>query len=325
MPTQSAGRLQELLSFLPLALYLHCHIDSSFIRAIAKRQPVQVHFASVSSTNINQFCLLQIALGSFEPYFFHHNNDAADRRREEVPSEGSNEESQLDLWCHGADPTFSPLRRHILHPALVRRRPSSSSCVGHFYFYNKCYFYFAHSSLGRIQRRSRLQEDRRHRQRHGRPALHGESSGFYQGIQQKVHPGHLLRGAPLAAYNRIKLTSYMYFETRDPSDLTMTGPYESDGRTKWYDDNGVELYLNDKAVAIDTVIVQAGTCTCRNSWTSYHWSFMTCSTQMSNRIFCRIILRFFWFKAINVHQFQCGSMGILHHCQPLIFHTSSAC
>ena len=32
----------------------------------------------------------------------------------------------------------------------------------------------------------------------------------------------------------------------------MTGPYESDGRTKWYDDNGVELYLNDKAVAIDT-------------------------------------------------------------------------
>jgi len=55
---------------------------------------------------------------------------------------------------------------------------------------------------------------------------------------------------PRAAYNRVKLTSY--FETRDPSDLTMTGPYESDGRTAWYDDNGVELYLNDKAVAIDT-------------------------------------------------------------------------
>ena len=55
---------------------------------------------------------------------------------------------------------------------------------------------------------------------------------------------------PRAAYNRVKLTSY--FETRDASDLTMTGPYESDGRTKWYDDNGVELYLNDKAVAIDT-------------------------------------------------------------------------
>ena len=55
---------------------------------------------------------------------------------------------------------------------------------------------------------------------------------------------------PRAAYNRVKLTSY--FETRDASDLTMTGPYESDGRTAWYDDNGVELYLNDKAVAIDT-------------------------------------------------------------------------
>lgn len=55
---------------------------------------------------------------------------------------------------------------------------------------------------------------------------------------------------PRAAYNRVKLTSY--FETRDPSDLTMTGPYETDGRTAWYEDNGVELYLNDKAVAIDT-------------------------------------------------------------------------
>eukprot|EP00562_Extubocellulus_spinifer_P004164 CAMPEP_0178527834 /NCGR_PEP_ID=MMETSP0696-20121128/31482_1 /TAXON_ID=265572 /ORGANISM="Extubocellulus spinifer, Strain CCMP396" /LENGTH=1148 /DNA_ID=CAMNT_0020159451 /DNA_START=79 /DNA_END=3525 /DNA_ORIENTATION=+ len=55
---------------------------------------------------------------------------------------------------------------------------------------------------------------------------------------------------PRAAYNRVKLTSY--FETRDPSDLTMTGPYEKDGRTAWYEDNGVELYLNDKAVSIDT-------------------------------------------------------------------------
>ena len=55
---------------------------------------------------------------------------------------------------------------------------------------------------------------------------------------------------PRAAYNRVKLTSY--FETRDPSDLTMTAPYEADGRTAWYEDNGVELYLNDKAVAIDT-------------------------------------------------------------------------
>ena len=55
---------------------------------------------------------------------------------------------------------------------------------------------------------------------------------------------------PRAAYNRVKLTSY--FETRDPSALTMTGPYEADGRTQWYADHGVELYLNDKAVAIDT-------------------------------------------------------------------------
>jgi nitrite reductase (NADH) large subunit len=55
---------------------------------------------------------------------------------------------------------------------------------------------------------------------------------------------------PRAAYNRVKLTSY--FETRDPSALTMTSAFDKDGRTAWYEENNVELYLNDKAVSIDT-------------------------------------------------------------------------
>ena len=55
---------------------------------------------------------------------------------------------------------------------------------------------------------------------------------------------------PRAAYNRVKLTSY--FETRDPSKLSMTGDFDPEGRTTWYDENGVELHLQDKAVAIDT-------------------------------------------------------------------------
>jgi nitrite reductase (NADH) large subunit len=55
---------------------------------------------------------------------------------------------------------------------------------------------------------------------------------------------------PRAAYNRVKLTSY--FETRDPSALSMTSEFDSDGRTPWYAKNNVELLLNDKAVAIDT-------------------------------------------------------------------------
>jgi len=55
---------------------------------------------------------------------------------------------------------------------------------------------------------------------------------------------------PRAAYNRVKLTSY--FETRDPSSLTMTSDFDKDGRTAWYKENDVELYLNDKAVSIDT-------------------------------------------------------------------------
>lgn len=53
-----------------------------------------------------------------------------------------------------------------------------------------------------------------------------------------------------AAYNRVKLTSY--FETLDPSDLSMTDPYEKDGTTAWFSDNDVEIYLNDKAVSMDT-------------------------------------------------------------------------
>jgi nitrite reductase (NADH) large subunit len=55
---------------------------------------------------------------------------------------------------------------------------------------------------------------------------------------------------PRAAYNRVKLTSY--FETRDPSALSMTSEFDADGKTVWYDENGVELLLGDKAVSIDT-------------------------------------------------------------------------
>ena len=55
---------------------------------------------------------------------------------------------------------------------------------------------------------------------------------------------------PRAAYNRVKLTSY--FETRDPSALSMTSEFDADGKTVWYDENGVELLLGDKAVAVDT-------------------------------------------------------------------------
>lgn len=55
---------------------------------------------------------------------------------------------------------------------------------------------------------------------------------------------------PRAAYNRVKLTSY--FETRDPSSLSMTSEFDADGRTAWYDENGVRLLLGDKAVRLDT-------------------------------------------------------------------------
>lgn len=55
---------------------------------------------------------------------------------------------------------------------------------------------------------------------------------------------------PRAAYNRVKLTSY--FETRDPSALSMTSEFDSEGKTVWYEENNVELLLNDKAVKIDT-------------------------------------------------------------------------
>jgi hypothetical protein len=55
---------------------------------------------------------------------------------------------------------------------------------------------------------------------------------------------------PRAAYNRVKLTSY--FETLNASDLSMTSEFDAEGRTVWYDQNGVELLLKDKAVKIDT-------------------------------------------------------------------------
>jgi nitrite reductase (NADH) large subunit len=65
---------------------------------------------------------------------------------------------------------------------------------------------------------------------------------------------------PRAAYNRVRLTSY--FETRDPSDLSMTSEFEDDGTTSWYEENDVELFVGDKAVAIDvdakTVTGQSG-------------------------------------------------------------------
>jgi hypothetical protein len=55
---------------------------------------------------------------------------------------------------------------------------------------------------------------------------------------------------PRAAYNRVRLTAY--FETRDPSSLSMTSDFDAEGRTAWYDENNVELLLNDKAVSIGT-------------------------------------------------------------------------
>lgn len=65
---------------------------------------------------------------------------------------------------------------------------------------------------------------------------------------------------PRAAYNRVKLTSY--FETRDPSALSMTSDFDDEGKTVWYDENGVQLYLKDKAVSMDlqakTVTGQSG-------------------------------------------------------------------
>jgi nitrite reductase (NADH) large subunit len=55
---------------------------------------------------------------------------------------------------------------------------------------------------------------------------------------------------PRAAYNRVRLTSY--FETRDPSALTMTSDFDDDGTTSWYQENNVELFIGDKAIDIDT-------------------------------------------------------------------------
>ena len=56
---------------------------------------------------------------------------------------------------------------------------------------------------------------------------------------------------PRAAYNRVRLTSY--FETRDPSALSMTTDFDADGKTAWYDENNVEIFLNDKVVSMDTI------------------------------------------------------------------------
>ena len=54
---------------------------------------------------------------------------------------------------------------------------------------------------------------------------------------------------PRAAYNRVKLTSY--FETRNPSDLSMTSEFDEEGKTAWYEENNVELLLKDRAVSMD--------------------------------------------------------------------------
>jgi nitrite reductase (NADH) large subunit len=54
---------------------------------------------------------------------------------------------------------------------------------------------------------------------------------------------------PRAAYNRVKLTSY--FETRNPSALSMTEEFDESGSTPWYENNNVQLYLNDKVTSID--------------------------------------------------------------------------
>jgi nitrite reductase (NADH) large subunit len=64
---------------------------------------------------------------------------------------------------------------------------------------------------------------------------------------------------PRAAYNRVKLTSY--FETLDPSALTMTSEFDEEGATPWYKENNVELLVGDKAVGID---VEAKTVTGAN-------------------------------------------------------------
>eukprot|EP00814_Leptocylindrus_danicus_P018824 CAMPEP_0116035860 /NCGR_PEP_ID=MMETSP0321-20121206/20690_1 /TAXON_ID=163516 /ORGANISM="Leptocylindrus danicus var. danicus, Strain B650" /LENGTH=1115 /DNA_ID=CAMNT_0003512915 /DNA_START=103 /DNA_END=3450 /DNA_ORIENTATION=+ len=67
---------------------------------------------------------------------------------------------------------------------------------------------------------------------------------------------------PRAAYNRVKLTSY--FETRDPSVLSMTGEFDDDGKTSWFAENDVELLLNDRAVEMDcskkTITGKSGKC-----------------------------------------------------------------
>ncbi|GKZ00591.1 hypothetical protein MPSEU_001011300 [Mayamaea pseudoterrestris] len=65
---------------------------------------------------------------------------------------------------------------------------------------------------------------------------------------------------PRAAYNRVKLTSY--FDTKDPSALSMTSDFLRDGKTTWYEENNVELLIGEKAVKVDSeqkvVVGQSG-------------------------------------------------------------------
>ena len=56
----------------------------------------------------------------------------------------------------------------------------------------------------------------------------------------------------LAAYNRVKLTSW--FETRDANDISLVGAYGADGRGEWYEDEArrnVLVRVGDRATGLD--------------------------------------------------------------------------
>jgi len=55
---------------------------------------------------------------------------------------------------------------------------------------------------------------------------------------------------PRAAYNRMRLTEY--FTNRDLDNLSLVGEYQEDGKGTWFEENGVDVYLGDKAVELDT-------------------------------------------------------------------------
>jgi nitrite reductase (NADH) large subunit len=56
---------------------------------------------------------------------------------------------------------------------------------------------------------------------------------------------------PLAAYNRMRLTEY--FANRDENDLSMSGEYQVNGSTSWYDQNDdIDIFIGDKVNKIDT-------------------------------------------------------------------------